>query len=298
MDKALQTVSWSLVQAFLAVAQSGSLSKAARQLGQSQPTLGRQIKQIEQQLGVSLFARQPRGLNLTETGAALLPAAQRMAEAMRELSLIAAGREDALHGTVRVTCSEAVAHYLMPEIIATIRLAEPQISIELAPTDSTENLLFREADIAVRMYRSEQLDVITRHIGDLRIGVYAAHSYLDRHGKPATLEDLVKHDFVGYDKNEMILRGMHQIGWDVSRDFFAVRCDNQATYWELVRAGCGIGFGQCVVADDDPRIQKLDLGIDIPSIPVWLAAHEGLRQTPRIRRVWSMLETHLRPFVS
>ena len=70
---------------------------------------------------------------------------------------------------------------------------------------------------------------------------------------------------------------------------FPVRCDDQTVYWELVRAGCGIGFGQSMVARKDPGMVEIDLGIPIPPLPVWLAAHEGLRHTPRVRKVWDML---------
>ena len=289
---------WSLVQAFLAVVETGSLSQAARDLGLSQPTLGRQIKQIEADLGVTLFTRHPRGLSLSETGSALLPAAQAMRAAMGDFALAAAGHDEALHGTVRITASAVVASHILPEIIAKIRVTEPQISIDLIPSDSSENLLFREADIAVRMYRSEQLDIVTRHIGDIRLGIYAAKSYLDRAGYPRTIDDLRGHDLIGYDRSEIILRGMRAAGVEATRDMFAVRCDDQVTYWALLQAGCGIGFFQSALAELDPDIEAIDLGLAIPPIPVWLAAHQGLRQTPRIRRVWDMLETGLRPFVS
>ncbi|MDG1431558.1 MAG: LysR family transcriptional regulator, partial [Paracoccaceae bacterium] len=159
MDAALHKLDWSLVQSFLAVAEHGSLSAAAKALGASQPTVGRQIKAMEVALGVTLFVRQPRGLVLSETGSDLIEPAKAMQEAVNEISLRAAGREDATIGTVRITASITVSHYVLPPIIAAIRLAEPGVAIELVPSDESENLLFREADIALRMYRPTQLDV-------------------------------------------------------------------------------------------------------------------------------------------
>src|SRR6056297_2494828 len=146
MDRSFNNLDWSLVQAFLAVAETGSLSGAVRVLGTSQPTLGRQIKLIEAQLGVELFQRQPRGFALTETGAALVAPAQAMRDAVRQINLQAAGRQMRLEGTVRITASDAFSVYHLPAIIAEIRALEPQIAIELVPSDVTSNLLYREAD--------------------------------------------------------------------------------------------------------------------------------------------------------
>lgn len=297
MDNTLHTLDWSLVRAFLAVADSGSLSAAARALGASQPTLGRQIRQIEDGLGVTLFTRQPRGLRLTETGAALLPHARRMEDAMRDIALTAAGRDEALSGTVRLTASTVVAHHILPAIIADIRQAEPLIQIELVASDSSENLLYREADIAVRMYRSTQLDIVTHHLGDLRLGVFAARRYLDRRGWPRDTADLMAHDLIGYDRNELILHHMRTLGWPATQETFATRCDNQTAYMELIRAGCGIGFAQAGLMEGDPEVVELDLPLDLPRLPVWLAAPQAMRTTPRIRRVWDLLAAGLTPLL-
>lgn len=298
MDKSLDKLDWSLVQAFLAVAETGSLSGAVRVLGTSQPTLGRQIKLIEAQLGVELFHRQPRGFALTETGAALVAPAQAMREAVREISLKAAGRQTQLEGTVRITASVAFSVYHLPQIIAEIRALEPQIAIDLVPSDSTSNLLYREADIAIRMYRPTQLDLITKHLGDMPLSVFAAKSYLDARGRPQTMMDLLEHDIVGYDVSNDIVAGFQDAGADVTRDFFKTRCDDNIAYWQLVRAGCGIGFGQTIIGRADPTVEELDVGLALPVLPVWLTAHEAMRQTPRIRRVWTLLEQRLKPLVS
>ena len=118
MDKPFNALEWSLVQAFLAVAETGSLSGAARVLGTSQPTLGRQIKTLEAQLGADLFLRQARGLALSETGTALIAPAQAMRTAAGQIALTAAGRTERLEGTVRITASVAMAVYHLPPIIA------------------------------------------------------------------------------------------------------------------------------------------------------------------------------------
>ena len=299
MDKSLANLDWSLLQSFLAVAEEGSLSAAARRLGASQPTLGRQIRQVEQQLGVTLFTRKPRGLQLTDIGQALLPAAQTMREAAVQMALAAAGQEQQIKGTVRITASVFVSHHILPPIIAHIMRQEPDIAIELTPNDASENLLFREADIAIRMYRPTQLDVVAKHLGDLPLGVFGSVDYLNRMGRPETVENMMNgHDLVGYDADEQILRGMRQMGLDARRDWFHIRCDNNVVYWELLRAGCGLGFSQIYVAMDDPQVEQVLPDLPIPPLPVWLVAHQAMRQTPRIRRVWDMLAEGLSPFVS
>ncbi|WP_271950922.1 LysR family transcriptional regulator [Ruegeria faecimaris] len=289
MDKSITHSDWSLIQSFLAVAETGSLSAAARQLNRSQPTLGRQIHALEDELGVSLFDRHARGLKLSEVGAQLFPMAQQMHVAMNAFSLTAAGQSQELEGSVRITASVFASHHLLPPILAQIRAAEPAIQLELVATDATENLLYREADIAVRMFRPEQMDIITKHLGEIRLCFCASRSYLDRAGRPNSSDDLLSHDLVGFDANEQIIIGMREMGWPVNRDNFATRCDFQTAYWELVRAGCGIGFSAVRVAEADPEVEVLDINVEIPALPVWLAAPQAMRQTTRIRRVWDML---------
>lgn len=298
MDKALQNLDWSLIAAFLAVGETGSLSAAARQLRSTQPTVGRQIKALEDQLGVELFQRHQRGLTLTDTGAQLVPAAKAMRDAAGQIALTAAGQTASLTGTVRITASAFISVYHMPQIIAAIRTAEPEIAIELVPSDASHNLLFREADIAVRMYQPTQLDLVTRHIGDLQLSVFAARSYLAQRGMPQSAEELMSHDFVGYDADPRIIEGFQQAGRPVDRDFFKVRCDDNIANWALVRAGCGIGFAQRDVGRCDPDVEEVDLGFPIPPLPVWLTAHQVMRQSPRIRRVWDLLVDGLKPLVS
>jgi DNA-binding transcriptional LysR family regulator len=297
MDKPITSLDWSLVQAFLAVADSGSLSAAARILGTSQPTLGRQIKAIEAQLNAELFHRQARGFALTQTGAELVAPARAMRDAVQKIALTAAGRQARLDGTVRITASMATSVMHLPPIIARIRKLEPEIAIELVPSDATHNLLYREADIAVRMYRPTQLALVTQHLGEVELGVFAAKSYIAERGMPTSLADLTQHDFVGYDTNTDIIDGFAELGIEVTRDLFKTRVDDNIAYWELVRAGCGVGFAQADIGRKDPLISEIKIGIELPTLPIWLTAHEAMRQTPRIRRVWDLLAEGLRPLV-
>lgn len=285
----MDRLDWSLIRSFLAVAEAGSLSAAARATGISQPTLGRHIHTAEAALRVPLFARMPQGLMLTDEGQALLAPARAMRVAAADLALIAAGRSTGMQGTVRITASRVVSHFILPPVLASMRAAEPGIQIDLVPSDTSENLLFGEADIALRMYRPTQLDLVARHLTNLPLGLYASKSYLDSKGRPATREDLMVHDFIGLDRSDQIIRAMTAMGFPVTRSFFPLRCDDPLTYVELIRAGCGIGALQRQIGDDDPRLEALDHLLTLPSLPVWLTAAPKLRQSPRLRRVWDML---------
>jgi DNA-binding transcriptional LysR family regulator len=277
MADALEKLDWSLVQVFLAVAEHGSLTGAARHLRTSQPTVGRQVREIEDQLGVKLFTRHERGLALTELGRSLVSLATMMKQAARELELLAVGYGETLSGTVRISASEAVSLEHLPRIVEHIRRKEPTITIELVPSDVTSRLHFREADIAIRMYRPQQLDLVTQHIGDLTLVACASRSYLKRRGKPKSPEELTCHDIIGMDRSTQIIEGFRKGGIVVDRDFFKVRTDHTGTYLALLRAGCGIGFTQRAIVRGDSRLFELPLDLGLPALPVWLTALEVIR---------------------
>lgn len=280
---------WTLIRSFLAVAEAGSLSGAARTTGVSQPTLGRHIQAIEEALQVALFTRTAQGQALTEAGAALLPSARAMQAAAAALAMTARSRFAGIEGTVRITASRVVSQMILPPVLARLRAEEPGLQIDLVPSDTSENLLFGEADIALRMYRPTQGDLVARHLADLPLGLFAAKAYLDRKGRPTSPAELMRLSFVGQDRMDQIIRAMQALGIDVTRSFFPVRCDDPLTYVELVRAGCGLGGILRAVGDPDPLLERIDLIPGLPSLPVWLTAPPRLRQSPRLRRVWDAL---------
>ncbi|MEM1237723.1 MAG: LysR family transcriptional regulator [Pseudomonadota bacterium] len=292
MEDRLRSLDWALVQSFLAVAEEGSLSGAARRLGASQPTLGRQVKAMEEALDARLFARHARGLALTEMGEALLPSARAMARAMNDIRLAAAARETELTGTVRLTASVNVAHILLPPVFAKARARYPEIQLDLVANDDSENLLFGESDIAVRMYRPTQPDLIAQYLGTFEVGLYAAKGFLtgdDRYDP----ETLFQGDLVGYDTLTRLVDGMNQRGFPATRADFATRCDNVLVQWELIAMGCGLGFGPVLQGDADPRVERIPLPFDIEGLPMWLTTSEAMRRTPRIRAIWDVMVAEL-----
>ena len=282
------------MHSFLAVAETGSLSAAAARLGISQPTLGRHIRALEDHLRVELFSRHPKGLALTQAGADVLPGAQAMRAGMIQAARAAETAAGTVAGTVRITASVFMSHHVLPPILAELRRTDPAIRLVLHPDDASENLTFREADLAVRMYRPRQLDLVTRWLGDLDMGVFAARDYLARRGRPTRIADLFEHDVVGYDRSPLIRDAIAALGIAPESVRFVAASDNHATYWELVRAGCGIGFTQAHVGRADPQVEALEIAdLAIPALPVWLAAQERVRHIPRVARVWTHLAQRL-----
>ena len=218
--------------------------------------------------------------------------ARAMEQAAANISLITEGRAEDLRGTVRVTASEIVATYILPELFAELLAQEPELQIELVASNTSENLSLREADIAVRMVQPDQQDLIARKIGNINIGLFAAQSYLDRKGTPTTPNDISNHTVIGYDKSDLIIRGMAEFGMQAKHEDFAFRIDNQVAYLEAIRAGVGIGASQRSQAERYDLVEVLS-ELKLPSLPVWLAAHAELRTSARVRRVFDFLADHL-----
>jgi len=284
-----QDFDWSLVRSFLAALDHGSLLGAARTLQASQPTIGRHIAELESQLGVVLFERTGRGLLASEAALRLAEAARAMEAGAIKLARAAAVDQFDATGSVRITASQPVACILLPPILAQMRLALPQVQIELVVSNAVSNLLRREADIALRMVDPDQTTVIAKRIGKVTLGTYAHRDYLRRRGTPKQAMDLASHTLVGYDQGRAIIDGFAALGMPIERENFALRTDDLIAYQEAIRAGLGIGFLADYVARADANLIAILPTIKLPPIPVWLAVHREIRTSQRIRQVFDFL---------
>lgn len=280
---------WNLVRSFLAALDHGSLLAAARALGASQPTLGRHIAELESQLGCVLFERTGRGLVPTEHAHALAAAARSMENGAHALARALAAAADKEGGTVRISASQPVACWLLPPILAQMRLALPRVSVELVASNAVSNLLRREADIALRMVQPDQSSLIARRIGQVGLGAYAHRDYLRRRGSPRELQDLLKHELIGNIRGDDIERGFAQHGLTVTKDDFALRTDDLIAYWQALRAGMGVGFVPDYLAATDPQVVPLLPQLKIPPLPMWLVVHREIRSSQSIRAVFDFL---------
>ena len=280
---------WRLIRSFLAALDKGSLLGASRVLKATQPTIGRHIAELEAQLGVVLFERTGRGLLPTPTALQLAESARAMDNAANQLARSVSGADAGISGTVRITASQPVACYLLPPILAQMRLALPDVHVELVASNAVSNLLRREADIALRMVQPGQASLVVKRIAKVTLGAYAHRDYLRRRGTPKQPQDLLNHDLVGGDREEAILKGMAGFGLPVTRESFAFRCDDLIAYWQAVRAGLGIGFVSDYLAATDKEVVAVLPMIKVPPIPIWLTVHREIRTSRRIRAVYDFL---------
>jgi DNA-binding transcriptional LysR family regulator len=218
---------WALWKSFEAVVRAGSLSAAARSLGISQPTVGRHIEELETALGVDLFERTLSGLRPNDAALRLYEPVAAAQRSFAEALMRARGAQPSLGGVVRVTASHMVSNYALPEILAKVRKAYPEIALELVPSDSTENLSLREADIAIRMFRPTQLELVSKKLGEIPIVAAAHRRYLEQRGTPESIADLANHDLLGFDRSDAILRAAKGMGFELRREDFVVRSDGQ-----------------------------------------------------------------------
>jgi DNA-binding transcriptional LysR family regulator len=284
---------WHLFRAFLAVAREGSLSSAARALGTTQPTMGRQVAALERSLGVKLFTRSLGGLSPTEAGLRLIPPVEAMAAAAEAAQRSASGEVDEEQGTVRITASDVVGGEVLPSILASFYALHPGISVELALSNRNEDLLRGDADIAVRMVRPTQGALVAKRIGRIDVGLYAHRRYLKTHKMPGRLQDLRQHALIGYDRDPVYARMIEKMGAPITRDMFAFRSDSEFAQLAALRAGFGIGASQLGIARMNKHLVPVLHAELIFSMDVWLAMHRDLRSSRRIRLVFDYLAPEL-----
>ena len=286
-------IGWELWRSFLTVLEQGTLSRAARLSGLTQPTLGRHIDELEGALGLSLFTRSPRGLAPTDAAFELRPHAQAMATAAGALRRAASGSASEAKGVVRVTAAEIVGVEVLPPILTAFRETYPGITIELAATNVTQDLLQREADIAVRMVKPTQTALVARKVRKVRFGLYAHRDYLKHHGTPHTMEDLRHHTLIGFDKGAIAIKALREVPSPVSREAFAFRSDSALAQQAMVRWGFGIGRGADVAVRSDPNIIPVladKYGIEVD---MWVVMHEDARNSRRMRLMFDHLVNSL-----
>ena len=194
----LSMLDWDRVRVFHAVAQAGSFTRAAEKLGLSQSAISRQIGALEEDLGTPLFHRHARGLVLTEQGEILLEAALDMAKRMAAAQTSLSESRDAPAGDLTVNATVGVGSVWLTAHLAEFLDRYPDIRISLIVTDSDLDLSMREADVAIRIHRPTQPDLIQRRLMTVHTHIYGSKAYLDRHGRPETLEDLDRHRLVAY----------------------------------------------------------------------------------------------------
>lgn len=295
------SIGWELYRSLLGVLREGSLSGAARALGIAQPTVGRHITALEETLGLVLFTRTPAGLLPTEAALALQVHAQEMETSAAALARTAASSGQGVTGVVRVTASEIVGVEVLPPIIAGLCAAYPRLKIELVLSNRTQDLLQREADIAVRMVRPAQEQLIARHIGQIELGLHATTGYLQRRGTPTSVAQLAEHSLIGFDQPTPYIRALTKSLHGLDRESFALRSDNDLAQLALIRSGAGIGFCHValanIAAEADRQLVRVLPEHFTLQLDTWLTMHEGLRNSPSTKATFDALVVGMAKYV-
>jgi DNA-binding transcriptional LysR family regulator len=293
------TLDWDHCRSLLAVIDAGSLSGAARTLELAQPTVGRHIEALEAALGAPLFTRSATGLNPTRLAVSLEPHARAMATAAETLVRTAAGDPDGeARGVLRLTASENIAIGVLPRILTDFRIAHPLIDIELLASNRQEDLLHREADIAVRMVRPSQGALVARRIGEVRVAFYAHRDYLERHGMPGSMDDLRRHALIGYDRGQAIPAARAATNIEITPDIFALRTDNDAVQVAFLESGFGIGALQEPLGRRQPDlVPVLHDQFGFP-LEMWVVMHEDLKTDRRARLLFDHLVSGLGDYLA
>ena len=272
---------WEWYRSFVAVLETGSLSAAGRAMGMTQPTVGRHIDSLEAALELKLFTRSFDGFAPTDAALELKPYAANLSATAAALRRVATSQGDGVRGTVRLTASEIVSNEVLPPILADLRDAHPALVIELVPSNKVENLLRRDADIAVRMTTPSQDALIAKRVASIAVGLHAHRRYLDRHGTPRALEDLAGHALIGWDTETAYIRRFQDRYPQITRESFAFRSDSDVAQLAAIRAGLGIGFCQARLAARDPSLVRLFEAQISLNLETWIAMHADLRDSPR-----------------
>jgi DNA-binding transcriptional LysR family regulator len=291
-------IGWELYRSFLGVLNEGSLSGAARALGITQPTVGRHIATLEEALGVGLFTRSQVGLMPTEIALALRSHAEAMESTAASLERTATSHGEGVRGVVRVSASDMIGVEVLPPIVVRLRDRHPDLKVELVLTDRVQDLLQREADIAVRMVRPDQGQLVARRIGQIELGLHARKDYLSRHGEPRNLGELSTHSVIGYDQPSAFVRKTAKLVRGYSRDNFSLRTDNNLAQLALIRCGAGIGVCQVPIARRDDALTRVLAKHFSLQLETWVTMHEDLRNTPRCRATFDALVAGLQQYVT
>ena len=295
MDWQRHDFDWNHVRAFLATAEHGSFSAAAKILGTTQPTVGRQVTELESQLKVTLFERIGRGLSLTPTGLELVEHVRVMSDAALRISRIAAGQALSLDGPICISASELVAAYLLPKRIAKLHAKYPGIDIEVVASNTPQDLQRREADIALRNFRPTEPELVAKKIRDFEAHFYATHNYLKELGTGTASEIMSRTKLNGFDHSDTFCTGINKaLGLALTPSQFRFVSKNQHVQWALAQQGLGAAMMLSEIGDTTPTVKRVHPDLPPLPVPLWLVTHRDIATSHRVRVVADFLVEDLR----
>jgi len=284
---------WDGFRYFIAAAEGGSLTAAAKQLGSNQPTVGRQIDALETALGLKLFQRSVKGLILTEEGALVLEQAQEMRSVVDKIQRNNQGEEQEISGTVRLALPEGLCLEVLTPILPLFYRDYPNINLILNVSSNSANLTRGEADIAVRLFRPREANLVARHLGRMSMGLFASSAYLENHGYPATAAELKQHRIIAYGDQLSALAENQWLLKQAASLSSALSSDNTIARLKATVAGVGISIQPQLFCRTNPELVPVLEDIKLPDHEVWIAYHSDLRHLARIRAVAGFISEKL-----
>jgi DNA-binding transcriptional LysR family regulator len=277
---------WDAFRVLLSVVERGSFSGGARALGISQPTAGRKIAALEASLGARLLLRRARGVVLTPAGEEVVVEARRMAEGAEAAARRVSGAS--APSVVRISTSEGVGAAWLPKRLLSIARANPTLRLELVIDNTPVDLSRRQADVAVRLFRPREPDIVARKVATLAFGFFASHAYVAARGAPKRATDLEKHDLIGFPDGTVASydRWLRTL---VPRERFVVRTGSILAQHEAARSGFGIVVGAVAILGHDRALERLLPRLSPPSMDIWVAAHADVRKNAGVARIFDAL---------
>jgi DNA-binding transcriptional LysR family regulator len=269
---------WDDVRFFLAISRTHSLSGAARALRVDHATVGRRLAAFEDKLGSKLFDRTPEGFAITAAGQAILSQCEAMENAAASVDRLVAGHDSRLSGLVRVATTEVLAHMVIVPALAIIGRKHPQLQVEVMADPRRLDIARRQADIAVRIGRPTDADLLCRKLGDFGLALYASRGYLAAHGVPES-GGLEGHTSVSY------LGAPSWFSEKLAGARVAFFSNSPFVQLRAIAEGIGIGLVPCCLGDHHPELQQLSSAPPPELRAIWMVIHRDLRRVARIRLV-------------
>ncbi len=281
---------WDDLRYFLAIAREGTLARAASELEINATTVGRRLSALEERVHTKLFDRTPEGYALTTAGRDLLPRAERMEQEALALEREVLGADQRLSGSVRVTATEMIAtRFVMPHL-PRFRAQHPELVFQLECSNHAVNLGRREADIALRLSRPREENVVTRRLADIPLALYASQGYLDVHGVPTDPDTSLRgHVALLFAATRAF--GLENQWFEPRLDgaSVALRSDSVSSIFAATLAGTGIALLPRAAAEREPGLVRVATKTTPEPRVIWETVHEDLHKNARVRAVMTFL---------
>lgn len=287
---------WDLVRIFLAVARTGQLLGAAKQLGLDHTTVSRRMTALERSLGAKLIERRTNGSGLTEAGENFLETAERIESELLRAQSSLSGSKIAVSGTVRVGAPDGFGTYILARYLPEFLDRNPGLTVQLVPLPRAFSLAKREADIAVTIEPPVEGKLAIRKLTDYRLSLYASRDYLTSHTTIRHLADLKSHRIITYVRDLLFTDALDYLGELKIDPETRFECAGMIGQIEAVKSGAGVGVLHDYVVRDDPTLEKV-LPSHFVKRAYWIVTHEDVRDLARVRLVHDFivsLTTHMR----